>query len=512
MNSEKATAGERAEALRRIGHSLRTPLTAITGASRILGATELTPEQLDSLDVIDAASEALLTAVNDLLDVSEIDAGGIRLHNIPFRLPDAIREAIRPVRSLAADRDIEVTLHGLSTLPTDVVGDPGRLRQVLARLVDNAVKYSDKGTVQVGAGLVEHDHSRVVVRFAVRDTGTGISPDDIERIFEPFSQAASSGAAVTAGLGLTISRAVVREMGGEIRVASRPGLGSTFDFTVSFARHIVDETGNAPGALGNRWVVIVGERPESNRALAEALRNGGFEPSDFTEAPLAAASVALSDDSAVVPVAVVVAPTTRPFAFAEKVLRDPQLARSPVILVPPQGERGDGEECIKHGITGYLPQPVSPVDLIEAIQFLASDSVRPPLITRHWLRERRQRYRILVVDDSPTGRALVMRSLEAIGHETAGAATGREAIEALASVAFDCVFMDMEMPEMDGIEATKLIRAGGSRVPIVGLSAHAFHADRQACLDAGMDDHVVKPFRIETLQMAMESLIRRNSN
>lgn len=509
IESDSATASERAEALRRIGHSLRTPLNAITGASRILGASELTIDQRGSLDIIETASESLLSAVNDLLDISEIETGGINLQQIPFRLPDAVREAVRPVRSLAADRGIEVTLHGLSGLPTDVVGDPGRLRQVISRLADNAVRYTHAGRVQVGAGLIDHDQSQVTVRFAIRDTGVGIPPEEVERIFEPFSQG-DTGGVVSAGLGLTISQAAVRAMGGEIRVASRPGQGSTFDFTLTFPRHVTDDQGRTVASVENRWVVIVGDRAESNAALAESLRGVGLEPSDFTEIPLAAAAVALSDDPDSLPAAVIAAPSANAFAFAGKVMRDPQLSRAPLVLVPPQGQRGDGEQCIRLGIAGYLPQPLSPVDLIDAVRLLATASSPPSLITRHSLRERRTAFRVLVVDDSPTGRALVMRGLEAVGHDTVPAATGKEALEALGSAEFDVVLMDMEMPEMDGIEATKAIRASGSDISIVGVSAHAFNADRQACLDAGMNEHVVKPFRIESLQMAMERLVKQN--
>ncbi|HVR33167.1 MAG TPA: response regulator [Acidimicrobiia bacterium] len=507
MEEEQSSAGQRAEALRRVGHSLRTPLNAITGASRILDASELTLDQRSSLDVIDGAADALLSAINDLLDISEIEMGRIDLQQIPFRLPDAIREAVRPVRTLAADRGIEVSLHGLSSLPTDVVGDPGRFRQVLTRLVDNAVKYSHSGRVQVGAGLVDHDRSRATVRFAVRDTGAGIATEEFERIFEPFAQGGDGAGAVSAGLGLPISQAVVRAMGGEIRVASRVGQGSTFDFTLTFARHVTEDGADGPTSLANRWVVIVGDRPASNRALSASLRSAGLEPADFTEIPLAAASIALSDDPSLAPAALIAAPTANPFAFAAKVLRDPHLSKVPLVLVPPQGARGDGEECTRLGIPAYLPQPVSPVDLVEAVRVLAASPGATSLITRHWLRERRHRLRVLVVDDSPTGRALVMRGLDAIGHDTAAAATGVEALEALDQRSFDVVLMDMEMPEMDGIEATKAIRARGSAIPIIGLSAHAFNADRQACLEAGMDDHIVKPFRIEGLQIAMERLV-----
>lgn len=507
MNDDKAAlAVGRAEALRRIGHSLRTPLNAITGATQMLAATDLSADQRDGLEAIRIGSDSLLSAVNDLLDISEIESDGLELQRIPFRLPETIREAIRTIRPLALDRGIDVSVHGLSSLPTDVVGDPGRLRQVIARLVDNAVRFTYRGSVQVGAELLAHDVDEVTVRFAVRDSGIGIPAQEIDRIFEPFAQGERGADTVTAGLGLTISRAVVRAMGGDITVESTLNRGSTFGFTIRLARHVEHRLDRGPAPPASGWVVIVGDRPEVNHSVAAVLRAGGLEPTEFEAVPLASASVALSDDPSAAPIAVVAVPSSVPFRMAERIMGDRQLSRSPVILVPPLGQRGDGEECIRLGIEGYLPQPVSPVDLIEAVREVAAGSHGSALVTRHWLRERRRSLRVLVVDDSPTGRALVMRALEGLGHDPESAATGREAVDRVAAEPFDVVLMDMEMPEMDGIEATRRIRASGSRVPIIGVSAHAFAADRRACLEAGMDDHVTKPFRLETLQLAMERL------
>lgn len=497
-----------AEVLRRIGHSLRTPLNSITGAWQMLSGTDLDPDQREHMATIGSASDALLAAINDLLDIAEIESSGLQLQQIPFRLPDAIREGARGLRPLATDRGIELTLHGLSTLPTDVVGDPARIRQVVARLVDNAVKYTHHGRVQVGAELVAHDAREVTVRIAVRDSGVGIASDDLERIFEPFTRGPSNAPGLSSGLGLSISRTAVRAMGGDITVHSEPGRGSVFSFVITLPRQVAPSGDAEVTPPDTTWVIVLGDRPESNSVLSSALRNGGLEPSEFSSLPLASASVALADDPEDTPLAVVVAPTEAPFEFAQRVLDDRHLSRAPLILVTPQGERGDAAECGRLGIEGYLPQPVSPVDLIEAVTVVAAGSDSHPLVTRHWLRERRNRLDVLVVDDSPTGRALVIRALDQLGHETTGAADGREAVERAGEKDFDVILMDMEMPDMDGIAATRQIRSTGSTVPIVGLSAHAFSADRQACLDAGMNEHLTKPFKLETLQMMMESLAR----
>jgi len=506
VDTDRGLRLERAEVLRRFGYSLRTPLNSITGASQMLATTDLSTDQRDHVATIGSASDALLAVVNDLLDIAEIESNGVEVHQIPFRLPDAIREGVRGLRPLASDRGIELTIHGLSGLPVDVVGDPARLRQVVARLVDNAVKYTHQGRVQVGAELLAHDAQGVTVRIAVRDTGIGVAPEDVERIFEPFSKATTGGPSLSAGLGLAISRTVVQAMGGDIAIHSEPGRGSVFSFVLVFPRHRAPADERIPAGSTSTWVVVLGDRPESNGVLSTALRNGGLEPSEFSSLPLASASIAMADDPDVTPLAIVVAPTEAPFEFAQQILGDRHLSRAPVILVTPQGERGDADECVRLGIEGYLPQPVSPVDLIETVRVVSTGSSNHPLVTRHWLRERRRRLHVLVVDDSPTGRALVMRSLDQLGHDTAGASDGREAVALATETDFDVILMDMEMPDMDGLAATRAIRSKGSTVPIVGLSAHAFSADRTACLEAGMNEHLTKPFAFETLQLTMEAL------
>jgi CheY-like chemotaxis protein len=394
------------------------------------------------------------------------------------------------------------------------MGDPGRLRQVLVQLVTNAIRFTPQGRIQVGAKLLAHDAGSATVRFAVRDTGIGIPSDQVELVFQPFSQA-NTGVqqAMSSGLGLSIAARVVERMGGRIGVESTEGKGSAFSFDLTFRRVQPEDDEAEAARLSQQWILVITDDARVGHNLTDALRHGGFEPTEFSSIPLAAASVALSDDPASLPGAVVLAPSDEPFYSAARLRADARLSKVPALLVVPHGVRGDAAECARVGIEGYLPQPASPVDLIEATrELLRRGRGSAGLVTRHWLRERRRPLRILVVDDSPTGRAVIIRSLERLGHETQAATTGREAVAMVDSRTFDVVLMDMEMPDMDGVEATAVIREkeqSGTRghLPIVGVSAHAFGADRQRCLDAGMDDHVTKPFRIEQLQFVMERLV-----
>lgn len=499
------------EALRRIGHSLRTPLTAISGAGQLLSATSLTDDQREHLHTVESAVSELLEVVSDLVDASELASVGISVQSIPFRLPDVIREAVRSIRPLAADRGIELTVHGLSALPTDVIGDPGRLRQVIVHLGRNAIRFTHQGRVQVGAELVSQSEEAVSVRFAVRDTGVGIPPEDLDKIFEPFSGGGDDARPTRSGLGLALAGSVVTALGGRLTVESEVGRGSVFEFTLEMPRHTPEPGGGtSPNELERNWAMVIGDSAAVNATLSDALRQGGFEVTEFPSVPLASTTVALSDAADAAPGVVVVAPSERSFDVAKRVANDQHLSRASVLMVVPYGERGDAETCIRMGVEAYLPQPVSPVDLVEAATLLANRWTPPgQLITRHWLREQRRSLSVLVVDDSPTGRGLVIRSLEQLGHRTHAAATGREAVEKVGATAYDVILMDMEMPEMDGVEATRAIRRheterGRRSVPIIGLSAHAFSEDRRRCLDAGMNDHVSKPFRIEHLQQVME--------
>ncbi len=505
--SKPTTGSAGAQILRRFGHSLRSPLNEIAGTARLMLAEALESEDRRNLARIEDAADQILDVLNDLLDVAELEGGDLPIQRVPFRLPDVIREAVRSQRALASERDIELSVHGLGALPTDLVGDAGRVRQVLGHIVADSIRASSIGRVQVAAQLVDQTPDRARVRFGVRRP-TPLTPEQFDDILRPLAAEEVAGSR-TDGLGLVIASKVIDALGGTLAV--NPGTGDRLlEFTLDFDRaELVEESDES--ARENDWVLVVADNAAHGEDIVAGLRVGGFEPTLYESVALASTAIALSDDSSVVPAVIVLAPTDDPFEAAARAVASPVLSRSRLVLVVSHGERGDSDECIRLGVEGYFPQPVTSVDLIEGVRMLSKRKADGPLVTRHSLRERRKQLHVLVADDSPTGRAVVMRSLEQLGHTTSGVSTGRAALDLVRTQNFDAILMDMEMPEMSGVEATSAIRALptiAARTPIIGLSAHAFSADRKACLDAGMNEHFTKPFRIEELQMAMERMTR----
>lgn len=505
--SGQGSDGALSQILRRFGHSLRSPLNEISGTARIMLSTVEEPEDRQNLADIEDAADQILDVLNDLLDVAELDGGSLLIQSVPFRLPDVIREAVRSQRSLASERDIDLSVHGLSALPTDLMGDPGRIRQVIGHMMADAVRTAPQGRVQLAAQLVRQSESHATIRFGVKRP-TPLTPDEFEDLVRPLTTPPAS-ATRTDGLGLLIAARVIEALGGHLSV-SESSSDTLLEFSLTFERFVASVEIEAVEA-DSQWVIVISEHAAHGADIVEGLRIGGFQPTLYESVAVASTAVAMSDDATRTPAAILLAPIDSPFEMAERAVASPILSRSHLVLIVSHGERGDGEQCIRLGVDAYFPQPVTAVDLIEGVGLLASRPPNGSLVTRHSLRERRRELHVLVVDDSPTGRAIVMRSLEQLGHTTEGAGTGRQSIELLQQADFDVVIMDMEMPEMDGVEATKAIRALHSRVsktPIVGLSAHAFSTDRQACLDAGMDEHFTKPFRVEEIQMAMDRITR----
>jgi CheY-like chemotaxis protein len=506
-SSGHGPSGAGAQILRRFGHSLRSPLNEIAATARLMLSEAIDSDDRQNLARIEDAADQILDVLNDLLDVAELEGGHLSVQTVPFRLPDVIREAVRSQRALASERDVELSVHGLGALPTDLVGGAGRIRQVLGHIVGDSVRAASIGRVQVAAQMVEQSPERATIRFGVRRP-TPLTPEQFDDILRPLAAEDISGSR-TDGLSLVIASKVIEAMGG--RLAVSPGTGDRLlEFTLSFSRAepVEDET---EVEADNNWVLVVSDNAAAGEEIVSGLRVGGFEPTLHESVALASTAISLSDDSSAIPAVIVLAPRGKPFEAAARAVASPVLSRSRIVLVVSHGERGDSDECIRLGVEGYFPQPVTSVDLIEGVTLLAARKTDGPLVTRHALRERRKQLHVLVADDSPTGRAVVMRSLEQLGHSTAGVANGRAALDLVRTQNFDVIVMDMEMPEMGGVDATRAIRALptiAARTPIVGLSAHAFSTDREACLDAGMNEHFTKPFRIEELQIAMERMTR----
>ena len=508
------------EFLRNITHELRTPLTAIMGMTELCLDSVLTAEQREYLEISKTALDSLLGLVNDLLDYSKFDAGKMRLEMIPFRLEDVIKETVRIMSERARDKGLDLRYAIEPEVPEELVGDPGRLRQVLFNVTGNAVKFTQVGSVSIHVSKLESLGVDILLRFSIADTGMGIQEDLQQSIFEAFTQADGSTSRKFGGtgLGLAISREIVDAMGGEMSVSSELGVGSDFLFTGRF------QSLETPSPL--QWVETLNLTEESvlvmtddaatEQALTQLLNSSSITPVVVSDLEKALLLLDQSAGAAVCPKAVIVRMSTDSVATCEAIAAHTTGAPVPVVAITASGKRGDAAKYRNAGAAAYLVEPISTLDILEAMRLsvaLFLGDGEPPLITRHVLRELRASYHILVVDDSPTNHAVTKRLLESRGHSVTLARDGFEAVSAVEREVFDAVLMDAEMPNMDGLEATIAIRrqesSGGRHLPIVALTVLATIEDRDRCLEAGADAWISKPFSSDELLGIVEELAAR---